>query len=282
MPLLEVEDLSVYYGKALALEDVSLPVAEGELVAVLGPNGAGKTTLLKAISRALPEQRQLEFNGRSLQRCPAHGSWRKGICHCPGGAPAVPRAHGAQEPDAGRLPAARRGGIRSDLERVFRCSRSCASRRRQQASTLSGGRAADGGDRPRADGQAVAAAARRAVGRHRASAEDRDLRRHPADPAGRHRHPDGGAGRAVGAARGLARSTCWSTAASSARAAAASCRPTTTSGRSISVCEEACGLEVQPRGQVSAVCSNSAALRRCHRPSYGGATRAVKRLTALH
>ena len=54
MALLEVSDLVVHYGKALALEDVSLKVERGELVGVLGPNGAGKTTLLKAISRTVP------------------------------------------------------------------------------------------------------------------------------------------------------------------------------------------------------------------------------------
>ena len=54
MPLLEVVDLSVRYGKAIAVESVSITVDRGELVGVLGPNGAGKTTLLKAISRAIP------------------------------------------------------------------------------------------------------------------------------------------------------------------------------------------------------------------------------------
>ena len=52
MPLLEVTDLSVRYGKALAVESVTITVDKGELVGVLGPNGAGKTTLLKAISRS--------------------------------------------------------------------------------------------------------------------------------------------------------------------------------------------------------------------------------------
>ena len=53
-PLLEVKDVSVFYGKAQALEKVSLHVREGEFVSVVGLNGAGKTTLFNAISGLVP------------------------------------------------------------------------------------------------------------------------------------------------------------------------------------------------------------------------------------
>ena len=52
--VLEVERLSVAYGKVLAVRDVSLAVAPGTIVTVIGPNGAGKTTLLQAIAGLLP------------------------------------------------------------------------------------------------------------------------------------------------------------------------------------------------------------------------------------
>ena len=84
-PLLQVGDLSVWYGKALALEKVSVTVGEGEVVAVLGPNGAGKSTLLKAISRMQPSQGTLAVRGESLQGLAAHQVVGKGICHCPEG-----------------------------------------------------------------------------------------------------------------------------------------------------------------------------------------------------
>lgn len=58
--LLETRDLTVYYDSVLALNDVSLSVDEGEIVAVIGPNGAGKSTALKAICGLL-KQNQVRY-----------------------------------------------------------------------------------------------------------------------------------------------------------------------------------------------------------------------------
>jgi branched-chain amino acid transport system ATP-binding protein len=52
--LLRVDNLSVRYGLARAVDELSIQVAEGEAVFVVGPNGAGKTTLLRAISGLIP------------------------------------------------------------------------------------------------------------------------------------------------------------------------------------------------------------------------------------
>jgi branched-chain amino acid transport system ATP-binding protein len=54
MPILDVEGLSVRYGKVEALHGASIKVRPGQIVSVIGPNGAGKSTLLNAIMGALP------------------------------------------------------------------------------------------------------------------------------------------------------------------------------------------------------------------------------------
>jgi branched-chain amino acid transport system ATP-binding protein len=65
--ILEVEDLSVSYGKVEALHHVSVKVCEGQIVTVIGPNGAGKTTLLASIMGLLPRTHGgISFFGREV------------------------------------------------------------------------------------------------------------------------------------------------------------------------------------------------------------------------
>ena len=64
---LEVRELSVAYGKRIAVDGLSIVVAEGEIVALLGPNGAGKSTLLLATAGALmPRSGTVTISGASL------------------------------------------------------------------------------------------------------------------------------------------------------------------------------------------------------------------------
>ena len=68
VPLLQVENVSVLYGKAQALENVSIHVHEGEFVSVVGLNGAGKTTLFNTISGFLPYSGEILRERREAAR----------------------------------------------------------------------------------------------------------------------------------------------------------------------------------------------------------------------
>jgi branched-chain amino acid transport system ATP-binding protein len=96
--LFEVRNLSVHYGKAIALASVNLYVDEGEFVAVIGPNGAGKSTLLRAISGLVElEKGQVYYNDELLvestksqfKRTGRNKSLKpneivkRGVIHCP-------------------------------------------------------------------------------------------------------------------------------------------------------------------------------------------------------
>jgi branched-chain amino acid transport system ATP-binding protein len=139
MALLEVRDLIVHYGKALALDGASLKVEAGELVAVLGPNGAGKTTLLKAISRAVPSRGEIVFDGRPLAGLAAHQVVAQGICHCPEGRRLFPELTVLKNLQLGAYLRSDGAAIAADLERVYKLFPVLRERSRQQASTLSGG-----------------------------------------------------------------------------------------------------------------------------------------------
>ena len=82
-PLLQVENLSVLYGKAQALERVSIHVDEGEFVSVVGLNGAGKTTLFNAISGLVPYSGRIGWHAEDLRGRSAAAIARSGIVQCP-------------------------------------------------------------------------------------------------------------------------------------------------------------------------------------------------------
>ena len=80
---LEIDGLSVAYGKVEALHRASLRVAEGAIVTVIGPNGAGKTTLLGAVMGLLPSKGVLRYAGAALGAASTEERVARGMCLVP-------------------------------------------------------------------------------------------------------------------------------------------------------------------------------------------------------
>ena len=97
VPLLQVENVSVIYGKAQALESVSIHVHQGEFVSVVGLNGAGKTTLFNAISGLVPYTGEIVRDGEKLRGISAGAHRARRHRAVPGGARTVRRDDGARE-----------------------------------------------------------------------------------------------------------------------------------------------------------------------------------------
>jgi branched-chain amino acid transport system ATP-binding protein len=81
--LLDIDEVEVFYGKANALERVSLRVQQDEFVSIVGLNGAGKTTLFNAISGLVPYRGAIRFAGGDLKNLSAAAIARAGVVHCP-------------------------------------------------------------------------------------------------------------------------------------------------------------------------------------------------------
>ena len=161
VPLLQVENISVHYGKAQALENVSIHVHQGEFVSVVGLNGAGKTTLFNTISGFLPYTGEIVRDGEKLRGISPARIARSGIVQCPESRELFGEMSVRENLDLGgqHLSDARQGqtdgvAVRavSDPERAPGSDGADIVRRR----------AADAGDRPRADDAAEDPDSRRA------------------------------------------------------------------------------------------------------------------------
>ena len=80
MPLLQIKDLTHYFGGLRAVYDYNLDLEEGELVGLIGPNGAGKTTIFNLVTGAYkPSEGEVRLNGDNLVGLRPHQITAKGI-----------------------------------------------------------------------------------------------------------------------------------------------------------------------------------------------------------
>jgi branched-chain amino acid transport system ATP-binding protein len=138
--VLEVTDLGVRYGSVLAVEGVSLSVAEREIVAVIGPNGAGKSSLLRAISGLeRPAAGRIVFEGTDIAGWRPHRIVSRGLSHAPEGRRLFPHMTVLDNLKMGAYLGRNGGAVQRGLGEVVARFPRLAERRHQLAGTLSGG-----------------------------------------------------------------------------------------------------------------------------------------------
>ncbi|MFW9861972.1 MAG: ABC transporter ATP-binding protein [Candidatus Thorarchaeota archaeon] len=138
--LLELRKVYHYYGKAKALEEVSLTIEEGSLDAVIGPNGAGKSTLLRAISGLEEIDRgRISFMGERIDELDGYEIARRGISHCPERRRLFYDMTVMENIELGAYSLKDKNKYSSLLDFVFDIFPRLDERRKQRAGTLSGG-----------------------------------------------------------------------------------------------------------------------------------------------
>lgn len=138
--MLSVENLTVSYGKAQALHDVSIEVDESKIVALIGSNGAGKSTTLKTISGLLrPSSGRIYYEGEDITSVSPEKIVKLGIGHCPEERHVWPQMSVWENLDMGSFSRSDKAQVRQDLEWILDLFPRLQERRDQAAGSLSGG-----------------------------------------------------------------------------------------------------------------------------------------------
>lgn len=136
--VLEIQNVSVSYGKVPALKNISLQVNQGEIVALLGVNGAGKSTTLRTISGLIrPKNGSIHYNGEPIHKKNAHEIVKKGLIHVPEGRRVFSTMTVEENLQLGCYCA--RDHLHDGLKEVYELFPRLFDRRKQLSGTLSGG-----------------------------------------------------------------------------------------------------------------------------------------------
>ena len=138
--LLSAKQITVHYGKSLALNNVSLEMEEGSVVTIIGANGAGKSTFLRAVSGLMPlSSGEIWFLNKRIDSLTTTDIVKLGIVHIPEGRRLFPHLTVLSNLKLGASLRKDVDGISSDLEDIYKRFPILWNRRNQHAGTLSGG-----------------------------------------------------------------------------------------------------------------------------------------------
>jgi branched-chain amino acid transport system ATP-binding protein len=138
--LLNLKDVTVHYGTAEAVKDVTLEVAEGTVVSIIGANGAGKSTIMKAVSGLMPLTRgEIWLHEKRINGMAAHQIVKLGIALVPEGRRLFPYMSVLANLKLGAYLRKDRTAVEADLDEVLRLFPHLRKRLNQKAGTMSGG-----------------------------------------------------------------------------------------------------------------------------------------------
>ena len=137
--LLELVDISVEYGAVRALDDVSMGIGQGEVVAVMGPNGAGKSTVLKAIMGLAPVVAGQVYWRQKPLAAETHEIVKEGIAFVPQGRRVFTHLTIAENLEMGCLYLNDRAEKGRRLDSVMELFPVLYEKRKDLASAMSGG-----------------------------------------------------------------------------------------------------------------------------------------------
>ena len=138
-PLLQVEDINVYYGAIHAIKGISFEVYPDEIVTLIGANGAGKSTTLNTIAGLLrPRSGRIVLEGKDLTTIPASRIVSQGMALCPEGRRIFQQMTVRENLEMGGYTRPK-SEIPASLEEMFTRFPRLKEREKQIAGTLSGG-----------------------------------------------------------------------------------------------------------------------------------------------
>ncbi|KAA1423434.1 ABC transporter ATP-binding protein [Mumia zhuanghuii] len=140
MALLEINNISVHYGRIQALHDISISVEEGEIVTLIGANGAGKTTTMRSLAGLLNlSSGSVTFEGEDISKLPGHKRVVRGISLTPEGRGIFPAMTVRENLEMGTYALKERSTVDESYDRVFELFPRLKEREAQSGGTLSGG-----------------------------------------------------------------------------------------------------------------------------------------------
>ena len=140
MALLEIENLSVYYGVIQALKGISFYVNEGEIVTLIGANGAGKTTTMQSIMGMIGGKTgHIRYQGEDISHLPANKIVHLGMTQVPEGRRVFQELTVYENLLMGAYTESNSKKIKQDMEEIYTRFPRLGERKNQVAGTLSGG-----------------------------------------------------------------------------------------------------------------------------------------------